>query len=64
MTVHTSNGNITASKAMLVNICNAFYYEADSHEAKGYKLAAEAVRRTAREIYEALDKTGYFENLK
>lgn len=61
MTIKTSSGAITGTKDVLNEIALAFNSAADNYESKGRVYVAEKYKKVAKELYDALDETGYYE---
>lgn len=64
MTVQTQIGKITASKETL-NSINLILIEAiKSYEARGVEIFSENTQKILDEIYNELDKVGYYDSAK
>ncbi len=53
---------VTADKATLNNLASIFFEVAHLYESQGYEVCADAIRKDANIIYDALDKEGYYDS--
>lgn len=60
MTIKTSEGNITASKAVLNMLSIHLFESAEKHEKENFKALAKQARTIATELYKGLEETGFY----
>ena len=64
MTINTEVGKITASKEVLNYLSLVISEASKYYESKGSFALEKKARGVASEIFDALDDTGYYDNIK